>query len=321
MLDADQKYFFFYRHQHKGDTLLNALQEHGWKRTRDMHLSRACFMDLDVDNRVPLIDTLTNLGQKIFIYPHGARPNVAYMWKKMRPHPRTTAYIVPTVGHAELMREMDVKTPMIITGWWLTGQKPFKPYKGGTPHNVLFAPLHPNGNGWLCDLDKSINLLAYERLLKARERLKFRLTIRYIHSLKENGLPPHRKDIKYSIGDTNGNEVDDIDRTDVVVTHQTFGYKSVARGVPTLFMSEWHSPRAGNTPETFAHIDQDYWLRTKHRYMFPFDINAEGDPAQHLLDAGHPSAEDIIYDWRERFIGPKFDGKHFSDEIERYCEM
>lgn len=320
MLDADQKYFFFYRHQHKGDALKQALLDNGWMETRNMHRSRASFFDLDIESRIGLIDTLVRLGQKVFIYPHGARPTMAYVFKTNRPHPYVTAYITPSAGHAELIRKMDYPHPFIIPGWWLTEILPFRPYLTKKPKSVLFGPLHPNGNGWLCDLDRKINLDAYRALLRAKKTLKFKLTIRHIHSLEKNGLPPHESGVKYITGDTTGNEIDQIRDADLVVGHQTFGYKAVALGVPTVFFSEWYTPRIGNTPETLGTIDEDYWRETKHLYIFPYDLNKPGvDPVQTILDAGHPKANTAISDWRERFIGGNFNAKYFSDQIEHYC--
>ena len=320
-MDSDQKYFFFYRHQHKGDMLVEALKQNGWKQTQNMHLSRASFFDIDVDNRVEMINTLVKLGQKVFIYPHGARPQVAYMWKQMRPHPKVTAYVCPTVGHAELLKTMDYPHRFVIPGWWLTPVVPFQALEG-KPKKVLFAPLHPNGNGWLSNLDRNLNAMTLQNILKAQERLKFQLTIRHIHSLAENGLPNEPfGGIRYIRGSTQGDEIPQIRSHDLIVAHQTFGYKSVALGKPTVFMSEHLCPRAGTSPETFEFINEDYWFRHKHLYMFPFDINHHViPPAQVMIDACSPMAEEKIADWRERFIGSQqFNGKLFSDEIERYC--
>jgi hypothetical protein len=311
----DQQYnktYFIYRWQKKADAVEYALTRGGWGRSGNPRYTSAAFFDTDILERVDLFDRLSSQGVKMFVYPHAARPNIVYGWKDVQPHPRTTAHFVTTEEHGSIMRLLGYPHNIHAVGWMYCPLAPFRP--SAEVKNVLFGPIHPNSNGWLHDVDKTTNREALKRLKEASKEMGFKLTIRHIHSLEENGLPTeYDPEITYVQGKKD-NGYSHIDAADMVVGTQTFAYIAVARGRPTLMMDEWVPPKAGNNEQAFAYIRD--WGKIKDLMMYPLDLNTTGDVSALIKRAASTDAD--VREWRQRMIGPQFSPGKFVKSLESY---
>lgn len=245
---------------------------------------------------------------KIFLYPHQAPPNI---WHAIFPQwEHTRAQFVAAPGHVDVIRGIGFSKPVHVVGWHLCEIQPFQPR--ASCRRVLFAPIHPNANGYLSDLYKQVNQATFVRLNVLRARGDIELTIRHIHPLDSNGLK-REPGVTYIEGQPNQSHAE-IDAADVVVGHQTFAYIAVARGVPTVMMAEWEAPTYGNTPDTLIRARD--WESYRHLMMYPLDILAEEDTPALLERAIRSDCE--IADWRARMIGQPFDGDCFVQLLEKY---
>jgi len=106
-----------------------------------------------------------------------------------------------------------------------------------------------------------------------------------------------------------------IDAADVVVSHQTFAYIAVARGVPTVMMSEQYPPRIGcEEYNTFQYVMN--WEKYRDLLAYPLDILAEDDTLA-LFQRAVRSDEEIV-NWRCRLIGEPFDPLQFVKKVKKY---
>lgn len=309
------KTFFFHHHQNKALVFEAALKQFGWVEDRTLRGTSCAFFDHDILNKVSIFNALHNKGVKLFCYPHAARPQVVYAWRNVKPHPYTAAYFVFAPGHTEVMRVIGYPHPIHEVGWTYCKQRPFTPVK--EIKSVVFAPLHPNANGWLSEVDKAVNYRAFDNLCAAARKMGFTITVRYIHALELNGL--ERVDdpnITYMAARPD-NSIEQIDSHDLVVATQTYAYLAVARGKPTLMMDEWIAPRAGNSDEVFQHIDG--WDSFKHLMMYPHDINTTGDVPS-LIEHVASTDSDIV-DWKARMIGNPFNPQLFHEIVSSYLPL
>jgi len=287
---------------------IDALLSAGYTQTRSHQRARFFLIDTDTGGRVAQLSRYFR-AQKVFVYNHSARPSIFYdifpEWEK------TTAQFVPAEGHIEFLQRMGCTKPIHVSGWHLCAVKEFKPRDSF--RHVLYAPIHPNRNGFLSDIHKKINLEVFQSLYALVRSGEIDLTVRTVMSLDLNGLRRAQK-VTYILGDPDGS-YNDIDTADVVVSHGTFAYLSVARGVPTVMMAEAEPPIYGNRAD--ACQTPPHWNEYKGLIIFPLDILNE-EPATLLERAIQSDVE--IADWRRRMIGEPFDGAGFVREVERYMQ-
>jgi hypothetical protein len=179
---------------------------------------------------------------------------------------------------------------------------------------VLYAPIHPNGNGWLSGVDKDLNRRTYDRLYDSCKRLGAQLSVRYVGTLEDCGLAgcPTGDFVEWHKGRKNNSSYD-METADVVVSHQTFAFIAVALGIPTVMMGEDVPPRSGNSEKGFCFVK--HWDDYKADLMYPLDI-LEGDPVDMIGKACAGCAE--VEDWKSRLIGEPFDGPAFVEKLESY---
>ena len=301
--------FFCFNHQGKADAFIQALTARGWTQIRQPERARFILSDVDVYGREKTLAEYHKLRIPIFLYPHAARPNIFWDFPGAPYSGFVTAHFVATQGHIDIMRAYGNHLKLHAVGWHLCPIEPFKPRT--EVKRILFAPIHPNSNGFLGSLDKSLNLQTLKKLLPLMEN-GVSVKVRYLHDLKQNGLWK-AGGVEYIEGkpDLSFRQVDEAD---IVVGHQTIAYIAVARGVPTVMMGEWHTPRLGGTEEKLVNVRS--WDKYKDLMMYPLDILAEEDTMA-LFDRAILSDCDIA-EWRERLIGKPFDGEHFVDVLESY---
>lgn len=307
------KTYFAWNHQGKADMFVGALFDAGYRKT-EMRNAQVLLMDIDTPGRVGLVsDQIKNGHSKLFCYPHAARPFIG--WDGLFTSSQyTSASFVFAEGHIEVIRAYGYKKPLHAVGWAYSEIRPFQP--APEPRRVLFAPIHPNRNGWLSALDKDINARTYQVLLDMLNDKKIELTVRHIHSLEMNGMWNDKR-VQLMPGETNTNQNAGIEEADVVVSHQTYAWKCAALGKPTVMMAECEAPRNGGDEATFKRVKS--WESYKHLLMYPLDILNTPDPYGLLVQAC--TSDELVRDWKKRMIGTTmFCAEKFTNLVKLYCE-
>jgi hypothetical protein len=219
------------------------------------------------------------------------------------------AQLVTTPVHADILRVIGYSKPIFPVGWLYCPQKQFKPIQD--PKKILFAPIHPNANGWLSDQHKEINRIAFERALKISIDVGGSLLVRYLHTLEACGLERNSR-ASYTDGRPDQSH-EHIDHSDLVISTQTFQYIAVARGKPTIGMGEGISPLIGNSPETLQPALK--WDEYKHMMMFPLDILDDTDTSNLVRAASLGCPE--VSSWRERLVGNPYSDRNFLNIVEK----
>ena len=303
------KSFFVFNHQGKADAYISALTTRGWTQVKDPGKARFILSDCDVKARFKTLQSYHRRNVKIFLYPHAAIPNIFWDFPDVPFSPFIDTHFVVSEGHTEIMKAYGVPYPLQATGWHLCPMRPFQ--ARSSVKRIVFAPIHPNSNGFLCSLDRDLNRQTFKRLMSMVSD-DMSLTVRHIRDLKANGLW-HAGGVDYVDGflDLSCRE---IDQADLVVSHHTYAYMAIARGVPTLMMGEWHAPRWGGTEEKLETVRS--WEKYKDLLMYPLDILAEEDTPALIHRAIHSDCE--IADWRTRMIGQPFEPHRFVDAVQSY---
>lgn len=297
-------------HQNKGNAFRNALNARGWHESQYRFSNHVRFGLFDADWRPQDIEDLH--GKPYFLYPHAARPMVQYDGS-VTPRSDCRAMFVSAPAGVYLMEKIGYPCEVIEVGWSLTPIREFQPK--AKAERITFAPIHPNANGFLHEVDKNLNRQAYARLLDyTRKHEGTTVTVRFCRDINDNGLGEEyrRQDEGIIWKQANpDSSTGDITRADLVVSHQTFAYMAVALGVPTVMMGEDIAPRSGN-----AEIGYSYSANFdsyKDYLMFPLDI-LNGDTEEIIQTA--ISTDEPIKEWRDRFIGSPFRPDYFVDCIE-----
>jgi hypothetical protein len=267
------------------------------------------FMDLDPPFSYyrDLIKNHSRNGAKIALYPHGGGgPILSYdaLWE---PYELVDVNFVTGVGHAEYLRRIEYPTPVHAVGWSFSEIRPFRPR--AEVRNVLFAPMHPNGDGSMSRERRDLNGEVFSKLLEG----PWRLTVRYIGTLEQNGL--WETDGARFVNGKLLAQTQQIDTADAVVAASgTFPTLAMARGVPTVMYRQ--GDVALGLPD-----EKPSKLRRPERYWdyarYPIDY-ADG-PLDELIHAAARS-DDTIAAWRRRFVGEALDGRAFVERVERLVE-
>lgn len=297
-------------HQNKSAAFREALADAGYLFTDRELANGTRFILADADWRPAIMDNAAERTIPVFLYPHAARPMVQYDGP-VKPNP-VRCMFTHAEGGLELMKRINYPYPVEVTGWAFSEVRPFRPV--GRIRRVCFAPIHPNGNGYLHAVDKDLNRRTYEVLYDWCFENRAELSIRYIGTQEQCGLDGVAAGswVEWHKGKKNNSSLD-METADLVVAHQTFAYISVALGIPTVMMGEDVPPRTGNTDAGFRYVD--HWDDYKDYLMYPLDIlNGDPDEVINKAIAGCSAVED----WKYRFIGKPFDGPAFVKKLESY---
>lgn len=299
--------FFCFNHQGKASAFVDALLARGWEKTNDPGEARFLLSDSNVNARGRTLAHYHAEGKKVFLYPHAARPNIFWDFPGQSFDGKIDAHLVSASGHIDIMRAYGFPYPLEVVGWHLCEIRPFSPRPD--IRKVVFGPIHPNSNGFLCEVDRDLNLSTFTILHKLSVILGFELIVRYIGDLRSIGIWK-AGGITYIEG-AKDHSTQEIDEADLVVSHQTFAYLAVARGIPTLMMGEDLPPRWGGTEGDIKTALS--WDKYRDLMRYPLDILA-GDPIELIRCASE--TDEPIREWRERMIGEPFDPERFVDRIE-----
>ena len=302
-------------HQNKSAAYKQALSAAGYFFTERIFVQGLRFILSDADWRTRLMEDAQSMDIPVFLYPHAARPMVIYDGC-VQPHP-VRAMFTQAEGGRELMKRIGYPYPVEVTGWAFSEVRPFRPAE--QIHRILFAPIHPNANGYLHSVDKDLNRRTLARLVGYCQANGTKLSVRYIGTLEQCGIPELAQIcrelpelVEAHLGKKN-NSTQDMQSADLIVSHQTYAWMAVALGIPTVMMGEDIPPRSGNTDAGFSYVD--HWDAYREYLMYPLDI-LSGDPAETIAAAA--SGSSAVENWKERFIGRPFDGPAFVRTLESY---
>ena len=312
------KVFYMTNHQSKSNKLAQALIDAGWTRCGTaVHPSvKVAFFDHDVGpggiGYRPPLNELKRMDTPVMMFPHAARPNL--QWDGMYPlWPGTKVMFTITEAHREVMRRYGYPIATESIGWIFCEQKPFvKPVIEGKI-KVLFAPIHPNNNGFLHPIDKAINASVYSNLIMTPG---IKVKVRHIKRAELNGLW-HVSGVSWKPGNTDIKDaLNDIDAADVVIGHQTLAYMAVARGKPVIMFGDQMVPRSGNDMKNmkFAKSFDKYGDLMK----YPAEAENARNGAQMLKLIERVIGRNVGKSWRKRMIGEPFDAGRFVELVEKY---
>lgn len=292
-------------HQNKSKAYARALSEAGYISTDRLHAQGIRFLLSDSDWRRFQMEEARSRDIPVFLYPHAARPMVQYDGC-IEPHP-VRCMFTHAEGGKRIMEKIGYPYPVEVSGWAYSEVRPFRPAE--KVQRVLFAPIHPNANGWLSKVDKDLNRKTYDVLSAFCRETGAALSVRMIGTPEANGLDAY---VDFHAGKKN-NSTDDMANADVIVAHQTFAYMAIALGKPCVMFGEDVPPRSGNSAESFCYVS--HWDSYKADLMFPLDV-LKGDAAEVIGRAAAGCRQ--VDAWRERFIGRPFDGPAFVRKLEAY---
>lgn len=304
--------FATYKHQDKMEPYVQALKARSWYPTREHDFAGFLLTDRDTPEPGSLIDKFAAGGKPSFIYPHSGYP-FTVRWDGMYTrNPNITAVFAHSPAGVQVPQLYGFDRPIHEVGWSYCQLKAFFPRE--RIKSVLFAPIHPNFNGWLSDEDKKINRAAYVQLLHYRRLSNINLTVKYTGLLENAGIQ-RVQGVRYVRSAPNLEiSLREIDQADLVVSHETFACLAIARGVPTLMMAVDVPPRLGHTPELYTHAKN--FDKYKHLMMYPLDILNTSDFFGLIERA--ISTDDDIKEWKRLMIGTEFNPYKFVKIIEGY---
>lgn len=293
-------------HDGKADALVLALHRAGHEFVPAGDPADLLLIDLDppIKGYRDMIASYRAQGAKVFLYPHGAGSPVLHYDGLMDPDPLIDANLVNAPGHAEFLRRIDYPAPTHEIGWSLCPQRPFRATED--VRHVVFGPCHPGPDGWLPDFYRDHNARAFEQLLEG----PWRVTVRHIGSLKDNGL--WKADGVTFVDGRTSPQTAELDGADAVVAAWgTYPAVAIARGVPTVMYAQ-------GTMALGVRGEKERRPARGERYLdfidYPFDL--ERGPLSDLIPAAARSEEPIA-DFKRRFIGRPFDARAFVTLIER----
>jgi hypothetical protein len=262
--------------------------------------------------RIPL-DELNRRKVPVLMYPHAARPNL--QWDGMYPlWKHTRVMFVMSEGQAEIMRLYGYPLPIEPIGWSLCPILDWKPVEIKRKIKVLFGPIHPNGNGYLHEIDKNTNIRIYSMLMNTPG---IDLTVRHIKRIDLSGI---RKMVgpKYKLGRAQISDVwEDIRAADVVIGHQTMAYMAVAMGKPVIMFGDQNIPHSGNHAATMK------WAKSYDKYQqllrYPMEAENAGDGPALRLMLERVMKRNVGKSWKERMIGDAFNAGRFVELVEKYA--
>lgn len=299
-------------HQNKEAAFQQAMYLAGYKRVINLDtMINVALFNLDSGpggkGWDPKVEWCAQQRIPMFLFPHSARPMVQYDGI-IKVHPKFRAMFVISEGAKKVMESFDFPIPCIPVGWPYSQIKPFEPCED--PKNILFAPIHPNNNGYLSPVDKDLNFKTFTRVHEFCQKAGLKLKVRYLRNFDDNGIGPYHPDVEYIHGKPDGSTVD-IEQSDIIIGHQTFAYISVALGKPTLMMGEKETPRSGNSDTVLSEVRS--WNKYKDLLKFPLDILGTKKIETILEEAC--TSDSKIKKWKELFIGEPFDDNKFIKEM------
>ncbi len=306
-----KKMYWYGSNRHgKAGVLIDALEARGWEQAKPKDAD-VIFVDSDSDHKF----IADHKHKKIMMYPHAGRVNLINDFDNYPISPYITCGFVNTESHITVQRTIGITYPLEVIGWYLCPVREFQPRE--SYRKVLFAPIHPNADHALSNVDKELNQEAYKKLAYLVAADEIDLTVRYIDTLEANGIVKFESlNINYHQAKPEIDTVE-IEHTDIVIAHQTFAHLGVALGVPALMMGEDIPPRIGSEKKKDYQIAK-HWEEYKQIIQYPLDFLKPD--WQNMLQ--HAAVcyfcEDAVKKWKQAMIGEMFNPDYFVSCVEKY---
>lgn len=272
----------FYDHAGKGERFAKALRDAGHTPVPDA----GDVALVDHDHRQALCDA----HEAVVLYPHGGAPVLT--WDGQAVHPHVRLNLVPGLGHAQVMAVYGFGVPCVPVGW------PFcdlaEPRYPEHVRRVLFAPVHPLGDGYLSPQDAEVNRRALDVLVTSG----LDVSVSAWGRPEGFGLDP-RAPVRWVRGGTL--DTAEVDAADLVVANSTMLGLAVARGVPALSFAADKPPDLSMAPPTRHPAS---WASYADLLRYPYDL-ADG-PLEDLVGAVC-RPDPVVQRWRRRFVGGPFE--------------
>lgn len=293
-------------HQDKAYQLRQAILDAG----HEVVESYADLLLIDFDGPIAyyprVIEEAYAQGADVYLYSHGAMPLTCWdgVWK---PHPYTRGYLAQTPGQKRVMEAYGYPNPIHVIGWHYCEQLPFRPTEA---RNVLFAPWHPQGTGFLLPEGQVANKAIFSNLVNIQG---INLRVRLVGRAEQNNIEivDH---VEYEPSNRSlSGAVASILKADLVVGYGTIAYLAVALGIPTIMYGQNTEPYDGYSPETLKYVKN--WHLYRDIMHYPFD--ADGLGIDELTELMSFAAQHEAAAWREEFIGQQWDKAKFVALLEQ----
>lgn len=301
------KSFFVFRQRDSADAYVKALLGAGYTETKD--LTRADFVLYDHEVRLAG-HTQTIKNKPTFIYPH--TPYSWFIWDGICFIREASCNFVYGENAKLGLESFKYLNRVEVCGFARCAALPFRPSKG---RRLLFAPAHLLMNKRFAkDEDYRVHRAAFDWVVRNAKHFES-ATVRVYDSVEENGF--YKADginfedaavtHHYTSALTVESSLASIESHDIIISCNTFGYLSLARGKPTILY--------GNCkPRTREGEAQSYPLY-KHLIDFPYPL--ESLTVDDVIKAGS-IINPVVEEWRRQTIGTNFNAEKFLSIIKEY---
>ena len=296
-----------YNHQNKATGIADAIRSQGHELT---NLQSADILLIDHDGPQyyrDIIDYAERCKIPVWLYSHGANSCMAWdgWWE---PHPWTSGYLANAPGHKEIMKRYGYPKPVHVIGWhWC---EKIIPQPRPPVTSVLFAPIHPLGNGFMRPEARAANGQAFARLLATG----YQIRLRYIGSLEAQGLW-EEPGVEYEMGQPDNTTLS-IDRAECVVSWGTFAHLAVARGKPVVFYGQDDIPGDGHSADGMRYVR--HWKKYKNLLRYPIDL-CDGNARDQMQAAARSDV--ATFEWIANFIGLQLNPLRLSRLLEELANV
>jgi len=294
-----------YNNKGAADFYIQALLNAGYRETRKPR--EAAFLLYDHERRDRLIDAFD--GKPVFITPH--TPYSWFFWDGICPIHRTTVNFVCGEAAKKGLQSFNYPHWVEVCGFSRCHVKKFTPTDGS---KLLFSPAHPLvvDKKFPRPEDTERHVRALEWCIENKREFQS-VTVRHYLSLDDNGFGKYKNEpgIKFEQVEKLSADlsVEAIDSADLVLSCNTFGFISTARGKPTLLYGY-----KGVMPNSRSGYVKNYDLY-KHIWEPPYYF--EDLTIQEALGFCE-SESDAVANWKAEHIGGNFNEDKFISIVREF---
>lgn len=298
------KRFYVLNNRDAAFSYVFALKRAGYEETT---IQKADFILTDFER--PIIKQM-RANRPLFFYPH--TPYSWFVWDGLSSTHKASCNFVYGENAKLGLTSLGYVDRIEVCGFSRCATLPFRPSIG---RRLLFAPAHPLMNGrYPREEDYQVHRSAFDWVIKYKEYFDS-VTVRIFGTIEQNGF--YKADgihfenaattTRYTTALTVQNSIESIERHDLIISCNTFGYLSLARGKPTILY--------GNTlPRTREGDAKNYHL---YKHLIDFPCPLESLTINEIIKAGSIISP-VVAEWKSKTIGQNFDAEKFLSVIKDY---